>query len=156
MGRRGPRPTPTAILKLRGSRRAGRPGAVEAPPSRPRRPSTLSPGAAVAWNRLVPELDRLGVIAQVDGTALVLLCETIALWEHATAEMNRIGLVIKADGHMRRNPYLLIASRAGDQVVKLLAEFGLTPSSRSRVQAHVEPARGAFEDWDLHNSGGRA
>ena len=151
MGRRGPRPTPTAILKLRGSRRAGRLGAVEPPPSRPRRPSSLSPGAARAWNQIVPGLAAVGILAAVDATALVLLCESIALWQTATAEMNRIGLIINADGRIRRNPYLLIASRAGDQMAKMLAEFGMTPSSRSRVQARAEPARGAFESWDRNH-----
>ena len=153
MGRRGPRPTPLAVLKLRGSRRAGRPGAVEAPPSQPRRPATLSPGAARAWDQIIPKLHALGVIAAVDVTALTMLVETIALWKHATAEMNRIGQVIKADGRIRRNPYLLIASRAADQVAKMLAEFGMTPSSRSRVQATAAPVAGAFESWDRGQGG---
>jgi len=154
MGRRGPRPTPTAILKLRGSRKLGsRAGAVEAPSSRPRRPANLSPGAARAWDRLVPALHDLGIIAQVDVTALTMLTETIALWEHATSEMNRIGMVVTAGGRVRRNPYLLIAARAGDQLAKLLAEFGMTPSSRSRVQGTAAPVAGAFESWDRGQGG---
>ena len=33
-----------------------------------------------------------------------------------------------------KSPYLCIAEAAGEQMLRLLVEFGLTPSSRSRIK----------------------
>ena len=77
MGRRGPPPTPTPILKLRGSWRGNlnrdepQPEAVA-----PEKPSWLDRYAAEAWDQLVPILERMRVLTEADGKALTLLSIT--------------------------------------------------------------------------------
>jgi P27 family predicted phage terminase small subunit len=44
-------------------------------------------------------------------------------------------LVLGALGKPIQNPYLLVARQALDQMIRLCSELGLTPSSRSRLQA---------------------
>ena len=38
----------------------------------------------------------------------------------------------------KRNPWSVVKERTGQQVLRILTEFGLTPSSRTRVQALPE------------------
>lgn len=45
----------------------------------------------------------------------------------------KYGTVVKSpSGYPIQSPYLAIANKAHEQMTKLLAEFGMTPSSRSR------------------------
>jgi transposase len=78
MGTRGPPPTPTNILAMRGSWRSKRnPHEPHPEPGRPRCPRWLDKQAKAAWKQLAPQLDRMGVLAKVDGNALARYCQ---LW----------------------------------------------------------------------------
>ena len=71
----------------------------------------------------------------VDGTALALLAVPLARFWDAKKQVDKLGAVVKtANGNLIQNPYLPVMNKAWEQVVKLLTEFGMTPSSRSRVQ----------------------
>lgn len=73
-------------------------------------------------------------MAEIDATALMLLCEAYATWEQAGEKLREYGLVIKTpNGYPAQSPYFAIANRAQEQVTRLLTEFGMTPSSRARV-----------------------
>ena len=73
MGKRGPPPTPTNVLKRRGSWRGNRnPGEPRPEPGRPRCPSWLGDYAKAAWRHLVPMLDRMAVLTKVDCNALAM------------------------------------------------------------------------------------
>src|SRR5690606_24472827 len=83
MGRRGPPPTPTTILKLRGSWR-GELNRDEPQPEAavPEKPTWLDAYASDAWDSLVPMLERMRVLTEADGKALTLLCITWSRWRH--------------------------------------------------------------------------
>ena len=69
----------------------------------------------------------------LDTTALALYCEAFVTWKDASDKVVKHGAVIKgAAGYPVKSPYLRIANRAYDQMTRMLAEFGMTPSSRSR------------------------
>ncbi len=74
MGKRGPRPTPTEILKLRGStlvtpeREAGE---VHGPMGTPDRPDWLDDQAKAAWDEIAPLLQDMGILTRIDGNALM-------------------------------------------------------------------------------------
>lgn len=123
MGARGPQPTPTATLKLRGSWRGevrdGEPAAaVEAPEA----PEWLSEEARGEWDRVVPELIGRGTLAKADRAMLALYC-------HAWGQF--VGAVNDADLH-------LIESSAA-RLMKAADRFGLSPAAKARVRA-VDPA----------------
>ena len=73
MGKRGPRPTPTSILKLRGStlvtpeREAAE---VHGPTGAPNRPDWLDDQAKAAWDEIAPMLQDMGILTRIDGNAL--------------------------------------------------------------------------------------
>ncbi len=77
MGKRGPKPTPTAVLKLRGSTLVtGRREAaeVQGPAGTPDAPEWLDEEARAAWDRIVPLLEGMGVLTRIDGNALARYC----------------------------------------------------------------------------------
>jgi phage terminase small subunit len=76
----GPRPTPTPILKLRGSWRGKDRPDSEVEPNLPKMPRWLSPEQKQEWQHIVPELDDLGVLQRVDVTVLAMYCTDFVEW----------------------------------------------------------------------------
>ena len=77
---------------------------------------------------------------QVTVAATQMSCDWNVAGNIAKAEklVREKGEIIKtAAGNIIQNPYLSIANRALDQLNKLGAEFGMTPSSRSRVKTDL-------------------
>lgn len=75
-----------------------------------------------------------GLLTEIDGAALALYCQAWARWVEAEAQLLKFGTVIKSpNGFPIQSPYLPIANKAMEQMTKLLVEFGMSPSSRSRV-----------------------
>ena len=142
MGSRGPTPTPTSIKLDRGSWRgvAESKNCVVAKSGRPRCPAWLDPKAKQAWKVIIPELEKLGVLATCDGKALALLCEAFAEWKsakQAVAKMGPVYPIKNPDGtvkYLQQNPYVSIARKSGADLLRLLREFGLTPASRTRIE----------------------
>jgi P27 family predicted phage terminase small subunit len=58
----------------------------------------------------------------------------------AERNLARFGVVIKSpSGFPIQSPYLAIANKAMEQMARLLAEFGMSPSSRTRVSVAPRP-----------------
>ena len=144
MGKRGPARTPTKALQLAGSRAAeGREGhEPQPPPGVPEMPAGLSAGAVAEWDRLVAVLgDTPGLLTKVDGAALALLCRSLDRvavlyeWMEANDSVDR-----GTTGQPIQHPKVKEYQWECGHLKAMLAEFGLTPSSRSRV-AVSEPKR---------------
>jgi P27 family predicted phage terminase small subunit len=138
MASRGRKPLPTKLKLIRGTLRKGRANDQEprVKAGIPRCPTELNAVAKREWRRIAPELAALGLLAKVDRTALALYCDAYARWIEAVRSIERFGVVIKSpNGLPIQSPYLAIANKSGEQVRLLLAEFGMTPASRSRVHA---------------------
>ena len=82
--RRGPAPTPTKILELRGSKRARRnPNEPKPDKGRPRCPLWLKGNAKAEWKKLVEMTDRMGILTKVDGNALARYCRLWQRWRRS-------------------------------------------------------------------------
>lgn len=103
----------------------------------PRCPANLSTTAKRIWRRIAPELEKMGVLKLSDGLALEMLCDAYAEYRDARdiVEKNEPTYVsLTKNGLMHRTrPEVAIASDAYRRVKTMMTEFGLTPSSRSRV-----------------------
>ena len=141
MGLRGPAPTPSKILKARGSRRADARAAEEVSlgTGAPKVPPNLPAEAAAEWARQVKALEAAGVVAPVDRAALALWCCTWSDWVEAR-ELIRTTL---ANGGSIVN---LIAAgvygveqKAADRLLRIAAQFGFTPAARVRLRPAAEP-----------------
>ena len=91
------------------------------------------------------QLDDCGIMTVVDEPALAHYCEQFAIWQDALASTRRKGLLItnKRTGAVHANPSINIANQAHDRLVKMMQEFGMTPSSRARVKIRPGFKRGA-------------
>jgi P27 family predicted phage terminase small subunit len=135
--RTGPKPKPTAIRELEGDRPDRFPEAEPTPPPGvPDPPATLSKAARVEWIRFGPTLVAMGVLTQADAPAFGIYCEAHADYYRASAKIKKQGEVAATGaGGMKLHPLASVRDRAQKTMLRVLAEFGCTPSSRSRVTA---------------------
>ena len=142
MSVRGVRPLPTKLKVVRGTLRRGRANAHEPalPVEIPRCPAHLSAEAKREWKRISRDLAGYGLLTRIDRAALALYCEAWGRWVEAERALRTYGVMIKApSGFPMQSPYLAIANRAMEQIRALLTEFGMSPSSRTRVHATPPP-----------------
>ena len=119
-------------------------------------PQWLLPEAKREWRRVLPELERCGVLTQVDRAALATYCQAWARYVEAEEKITQYGDVLKSNksDYTQVSPYITI-SRQMSQIVKAFAtEFGLTPGSRTRIS--VEPAEGQSDPFEKWRSRGRS
>ena len=134
---RGRKPKPTSAKLL-----AGNPGkrALNDNEPQPRiainveAPAHIEGDSRLKWDELVAELYPAGLLTTIDMDALAFYCVLYARWKRAERIVKEKGEVIKTvNGNIIQNPYLSIANRALGQMAKIGSEFGMTPSSRTRI-----------------------
>jgi P27 family predicted phage terminase small subunit len=136
MGKRGPKPKPTAIKKLAGNPGKRKLNKAEPQPTAgiPPRPECLDDIGAAEWDRVVPELARLGLLTLVDRAALACYCCAWADLVHARKTLGEEGQTFQTDkGYVVPHPCVSIAAAAATRIKAFCAEFGLTPSARARM-----------------------
>lgn len=143
MAIRGGKPTPTNIKLLTGNP-GNRPLPKNEPKPRSRRPQPpkhLNEDAKEEWARIEDELTALGILSGLDRAALAAYCQAYGRWvqaERALAQMSNKadGLIINTkNGNMIQNPLVGVANKAMSDMMRYAAEFGMTPSARSRISA---------------------
>ena len=92
-----------------------------------------SPVARGEWLRLAPMLRACRQVSEADRAALVAVCVEWGRYLEANAQVGSKLVIKTKTGYMMPNPYLSLAGKALSQCIRLWAELGLTPSSRSRV-----------------------
>jgi len=142
----GRRPKPTALKQLQGNPGKRKLNQDEPKPAKgvPCAPGYLTPVAAEEWHRIVPELERIGVLTQVDGTALASYCMTFSRWVQSETEITQYGVLIKepvfdklgnwVGDKLKKNPACTAAMACQKEMRALLGLFGMDPSSRSRIK----------------------
>jgi P27 family predicted phage terminase small subunit len=136
MGLRGPAPKPTAIKRLQGNpgKRALNEREPQLEPGIPACPDHLDATARKEWDRVSKLLVGMKVLTEADYIALGNLCQAYSTLITAQRQLNKSGILYKASsGYVQQSPLLGIITAQTTIVNKLLAEFGLTPSSRTRV-----------------------
>lgn len=102
-------------------------------------PKHLSEVAKAEWARMVRLLG-CGVLKATDQAALAMYCQAYGRWVEAEIHILEHGTVVKSpNGYPIQNPYLSVANKAMEQMLKLLPGMGLTPADRSRI--HSEPEK---------------
>ena len=143
MSVRGRRPNPTALNVMRGNpgKRTKNKAEPEVPPKLPNCPKHLEGDARKEWKRMGRILLDYGMITTVDQRAFELYCTAYARWLDAERQLAQFGFVVRSPNNFPiQNPLLAIANKAMKQCQDLLVEFGMTPSSRSRVAGATQGA----------------
>ncbi len=146
----GRKPIPTKLHLLRGNpgKRKRNPREPQPTDAIPECPSHLDERAAEEWNRVVPRLTQMRVLADVDRASLAAYCVVWSRWVDAEDRLARFGTVIKSpSGYAIQSPFLGIANRCIKQLQELSSEFGMTPSSRTRVVALKEESADEFAEF---------
>jgi P27 family predicted phage terminase small subunit len=148
---RGRKPKPTRLKALTGNPGKRRLNASEPRPEAavPDCPAQLGPIARAEWDRLVRELAVLRILTNLDRAALAAYCGAYGLWAEATEAIQKYGSMVKSpSGYPIQSPYVAIANRQAEIMMRIASEFGFTPASRSRIstQSNAEPS--LFDDLD--------
>ncbi len=152
---RGRKPLPTVLHVLNGNPSKKKDLGKNEPkpvPTAPRCPHWLHKNAKKEWKRIAPQLERMGLLTQVDLAALAMYCESWAQYREAIEFVHKKGQAyaifernedgnVKYDNrgqpilrHMQQWPQVGIANKALKNIQSLCSEFGLTPSARGRMQ----------------------
>ena len=133
---------PTEIKRQRGTLRDDRtnPNEPQSPLAIPPVPTWLSEEGQKSFVELSTLLHDMSVLTQADEVSLTLLCDAYGDYKQAKEVINTLGPtqdVTSREGHTKsiQRPEVLIANQAFVRVFQLLKEFGLTPSSRAKVNA---------------------
>lgn len=146
-----PHPTPTAILKARGSwlakAREGK-GEPKPPKGKVVMPDWMTGHAEAAWRKYQPICERMGVLTVADQDAFVIMCAAIGESEWAYEKLSLATVnghlapeleVMTIDKRTKMGNYALKqASMAG----RFMSWFGLTPSARAGLSV-PKPEPGA-------------
>jgi P27 family predicted phage terminase small subunit len=91
-------------------------------------PPELGPAAQREWARLVGELSSLNIVTRLDRAALATYCGAYALWAEATEAIQKFGAMVKSPtGYPMQSPYISIANRQAEIMMRMASEFGLYP-----------------------------
>lgn len=145
---RGRRPKPTRMKVLTGNpgKRPLNQNEPRPEPVVPDCPTELGPAAQREWARLVGELSTLNMLTTLDRAALATYCGAYALWAEATEAIQKFGAMVKSpSGYPMQSPYISIANRQAEIMMRIASEFGFTPASRSRISVPGEAAPTFFD-----------
>ena len=148
MGRRGPAPKPTVLNELAGNPGHRKKNTKEPKPASDKMaaPLFLSAEARAEWDRLVGLFADLKLLTNIDTDALAMYCDTYARWMQATRALAKDGMIVYTpNGFPVQSPYIGIVNQSLRTMQKFLAEFGMTPASRTRIQVPQEPEDDPFD-----------
>ncbi len=137
----GRKPIPTKLKLL-----AGNPGKRplndrEPKPKvkRPPCPAHLVGEARREYRRMGRQLVIHGLVTVLDKPALAAYCTAWAIYVEASGKLQKRGAIAltttSPNGYPMQSPYIAIVNQALKQMRAFLVEFGMTPSSRGRVQS---------------------
>lgn len=146
----GPPPKPTRLKLLQGN-----PGRRPLPKNEPHpqtgiptRPHWLLPEAKREWTRIVPELNRLGLLAKIDRALISMWCQCWALCVDAVKDIRKNGTTfVMESGYEGQRPSVSIMNKMIEKMIALSARFGLTPSDRSRISLPEPQKEDDFSEY---------
>ena len=155
---KGRKPLPTAVKLFRGNPGKRRLNSAEAKPpiGPPDCPKHLDKTARQEWKRVAGLLSEAGLLTQVDRAALACYCTAYGRWVEAEKQVKQFGTVILSPTKKfpMKSPYLSTAESAMEQMRKFLVEFGMTPSSLSRIGVGASGREGQLDEFLKRGSQG--
>jgi P27 family predicted phage terminase small subunit len=145
---RGRRPKPSRLKALTGNPGKRPLNEYEPQPDSvvPDCPPELGPVAQREWHRLIGELAALRLVTNLDRAALAAYCAAYGMWAEATEAIQKYGTMIKSPtGFPIQSPYVAIANRQAEIMMRIASEFGFTPASRGRITTRHSEERSLLD-----------
>ena len=141
----GRKPKPTYLKLLEGEVNKHRINQDEPKPHpvAPKAPKWLSREARTEWRRLAPELEALGILTGLDMAMFAAYCAAFGklVWAEKMIKAGRKrnedagGMITKTPtGAFQTVPYVWIYNKSLEQIRSFGSEFGLSPSSRTKIR----------------------
>jgi P27 family predicted phage terminase small subunit len=155
MGIKGRPPVPTQLKILRGNpgKRKIKQGEPTPPSDGIEMPEYLGEVAQRRWAVMLPLLQAVRVMTRADIEALARYCDTYEWWLATRAKLKAEGdtyPILNDKGEVKyvaQRPEVSIAHKLAAQLHALEADFGLTPSSRTKLATQVEVKKDALEEF---------
>lgn len=140
MGKRGPKPTPTAKLKLTGSWRADTRGSEPQPPADLPEPMVDLGGLASDYEKWMRLLTRTpGLVTSNDGLAIAVGLMALSEFMRYSKEIEANGCTaVSGKGSEVLAPAVYAQRDAYRRLRDFIADFGLSPASRAELQLPTE------------------
>jgi len=153
VGKRGFPPKPTRLKLIEGNPGKRRLNRREPQPrsGAPTRPEWLLPEAKREWRRMVAWLEPQGLLTVADRAALSAYCQCWAMYVRGMEDIERNGTDFVTDkGYQGVRPAVTIATKMLEQMNRLGAKFGYTPSDRQSLNV---PEKNPEDELDALLSG---
>lgn len=128
---------PANVHKGQGTYQPCRHGGPNLPVQIPDMPPDMGPAAQACWKQVTVELERAGLVGEIDQKALRLLCEEWEIYLEALDAIRDKGIVItninKNGSVTVINPAVRIRADVAKRIITLLKNFGMTPSARTGI-----------------------
>jgi len=98
-------------------------------------PDHLNENEAAIWQEFAPRLKAVGLLTEADIVSFEVLVYAVVSWREAKDELadSNLTKITAATGNTKKNPLVAIELERRKAVLDMLREFGMTPSSRTRV-----------------------
>lgn len=150
----GRKPKPSNVHEMNGYPGKRKPKRREPKPKHciPFPPAYLSEPVKKAWQAFAVKLDRMKVLTEADVFALEELSETrvevMSLRQEITKEGRRVTVkTTTGDTRQVTNPLVNQLSVVAKRLDRLMVEFGLTPSARTRVNTSEEEKEDPADEY---------
>lgn len=101
----------------------------------PEPPPLFDDVAKNVWNTVCSEMIKLNLLQTLDIYMLEILCYEMSIYWDCQAEIMKQGYTIPTGtGSVKVNPKVTVANTALNNVQRIAAKFGLTPSDRARLK----------------------
>ena len=154
----GPKPKSTAAKKM-----GGNPGkrplnadepVMPVPPKAPKPPAYLNTAGKKEWKRVAPILLQAGILTTGDLSALEAYCIQYGALVEAQKALKKNGGIMETSKDEKGkvltlgvHPMFDVQQKALVQMRQFMSEFGLTPSSRSRIKVAAPKQTDDFGDF---------
>jgi P27 family predicted phage terminase small subunit len=104
-------------------------------------PGWLSAGAKREWRQLATDMVRQGVLVSWDLALMATYCQLYGDYVEAQKQVNEHGPIIRTPrtGLPMANPFLAVARKAREGLLRTAPELGLSPVARARLQLALAP-----------------
>ena len=146
-----PRPLPTNLKVVRGTAKPCRLNDKEPSPKKLktiRPPDSLTAAEKKCWRRTVTDLQAAGIITVIDTVALAAYCRAWVGYQSESEMVEEEGSVVTGGmGGPVVSPHFKASSEYFKRLLQLWREFGMTPSSRTRIRAEKEEDDDDYNTW---------